>query len=113
MIVVVPEEDCPVLLVDSGVLVDLTVVPGELVDPDAVTPSVVVDPNKVVVSPGEELLMVDIVPSVPSVEMVPVDVEEESPVEADAVEDTEEEACVDETVVVTVVVTTSGAIWQA
>ena len=113
MIVVVPEEDCPVLLVDPVVLVDLPVVPGELVDPDAVTPSVVVDPNKVVVSPGEELLMVDVVPSVPSVEMVSDDVEEEVPVEADAVEDTEEETCVDETVVVTVVVTTSGAIWQA
>ena len=84
MIVVVPEEDCPVLLVDPVVLVDLPVVPGELVDPEAETPSVVVDPNKVVVSPGEELLMVDVVPSV---EMVPVDVEEESPVEADAVED--------------------------
>ena len=106
MTVAVPEEDCPVLLVDPGVLVDLPVVPGELVDPEAVTPSVVVDPNKVVVSPGEELLMVDVVPSV---EMVSDDVEEEVPVEADAVEDTEEEACVDETVVVT----TSGAIWQA
>ena len=94
-----PDEDPPVLADPEVVAVPVVSVdpnedPPVLVDPP-VEPVEMVDPEVV------DTLMVADVPSVLSVEMVPA-VEEGS-------EDTEVEASVDETTVVT----TSGSIWQA